>query len=90
MLPDTITLTFRQFKSILVDIDGNDVNGIVNGFVNYFNMGEQTSKYGHARLLEKRMFGEPPPGGEFGIYRIKFHGPEMKTLFLLKFGQYLK
>ena len=83
-MSEMITISYDLFKSILIELVEPD--GRIDA--NVFNRSPESSKYGTARCTladhgSTYAFGLP-------IFKIEFHSPEMKTLFLLRFGQYLK
>ena len=83
-----ITLHYDSFKLILFDLLGSDCRTAYKSYAAAFNDNKAASIYGTALCTlaghgSTHEFGTP-------IFKIEFHSPEMKTFFLLRFGQYLK
>ena len=85
----TLGLTFFQMMSILMVVSGEEFLSNSTRLVNIFNTSDELKLFGIAKKVEEVQI-RPDWEPELIIYQILFHNAALKTLFLLKFGQYLK
>ena len=85
-----LDLSFEQMYNVLYEVakpGWSSQNSV--SLISVFNVTDELNFYGHASRILDSMNPLGSPLRRL-MFRIKFNGPEMKTLFLLKFGQYLK
>ena len=87
-MSEMISVPYDTFTSIIIDLVGLDCRSVYKSYADAFNRSPESSKYGSA-ICTLAGYGSTY---EFGspIFNIEFANSKMKTVFLLKFGQYLK